>query len=175
MSDKIYAPGTPCKNDERKEWVYRFMGNNSYEEDWKNLESSYKKIGGLPGIKGTISVSDMLSDKYISLDTLLQGSGWSMEMEFGTGRDTYVRFPSMSVPYSDIMNYPEKYSVPKIENVIFNNPATIVYWKDKTKTIVKCQPGDEYNKEIGLAMCIIKKVCGNKGNYNDVFKKWCKE
>ena len=61
-----------------------------------------------------------------------------------------------------------------IERVIFNNPATIVYWKDKTKTLVICQPGDEYNKEIGLAMCIIKKVCGNKGNYNDIFEKWCK-
>lgn len=61
-----------------------------------------------------------------------------------------------------------------ILNVIFNNPATIVYWKDGTKTVVKCQPCDEYSKEVGFAMCIIKKICGNKGNYNDLFEKWCK-
>lgn len=61
---------------------------------------------------------------------------------------------------------------PQIKNVIFNDPATIVFWRDGTKTIVKCQPGDTFSKELGLAMAICKKVYGNKGNYNDVFKKW---
>ena len=60
----------------------------------------------------------------------------------------------------------------QINNVIFNDPATIVLWKDGTKTVVKCQKNDTYNPEMGLAMCIIKKMCGNKGNYNDVFNKW---
>lgn len=62
----------------------------------------------------------------------------------------------------------------QIKDVIYNNPATIVFWKDRTKTVVKCQTdkGDIYNPEHGLAMCIIKKMCGNKGNYNDVFNKW---
>lgn len=59
-----------------------------------------------------------------------------------------------------------------IENVIFNDPATIVFWLDGSKTVVKCQPGDTFSKELGLAMAICKKVYGNKGNYNDVFKKW---
>ena len=26
----------------------------------------------------------------------------------------------------------------RIENVIFNGPATIVFWSDKTKTVIKC-------------------------------------
>lgn len=63
----------------------------------------------------------------------------------------------------------------QIKNVIFNDPATIVLWKDGTKTVVKCQKNDTYNPEMGLAMCIIKKMCGNKGNYNDVFNKWLPE
>jgi len=62
-----------------------------------------------------------------------------------------------------------------IKNVIFNDPATIVLWTDGTKTIVKCQKGDMFNKETGLAMAIIKKCMGNKGNYNDVFEKWIKD
>lgn len=61
---------------------------------------------------------------------------------------------------------------PEIEKVIFNYPATVVYWSDNTKTIVKCQEGDTYNKELGLAMCIAKKYLGNKGNFNDEFRKW---
>ena len=59
-----------------------------------------------------------------------------------------------------------KFDKDTIKDVIFNDPATIVIWKDGSKTVVKCQKetGDTYNKELGLAMCIIKKCCGNKGN-----------
>ena len=66
--------------------------------------------------------------------------------------------------------------LPEIKKVIFNNPATIVYWSDGTKTIVKCQDGDTYDKEKGLALAICKKAIGtnkSKSNFNDIFKKWC--
>ena len=58
-----------------------------------------------------------------------------------------------------------------IKNVKFNPPATIVFWTDNTKTVVKCK-GEDYDPEKGLAMCICKKVLGDKGNYYEVFKKW---
>ena len=58
-----------------------------------------------------------------------------------------------------------------IKNVKFNPPATIVFWTDNTKTVVKCQ-GEDYDPEKGLAMCISKKMLGDKGNYYEVFKKW---
>lgn len=60
----------------------------------------------------------------------------------------------------------------EIKDIIFNDPATIVLWEDGTKTVVKCQPGDIYDKEMGLALCIAKKALGNKSNFNNVFKKW---
>lgn len=63
----------------------------------------------------------------------------------------------------------------EIENVIFNDPATIVFWSDSTKTVVKCQPGDKFDPEKGLAMAIAKKMIGNTGSYCNVFKKWIKE
>lgn len=66
---------------------------------------------------------------------------------------------------------PEK---PQIEKVIFNNPATIVFWKDGTKTVVKCQAGDDFNPEKGLAMAICKKIYG-EGYWSGVFKKWLPE
>lgn len=64
---------------------------------------------------------------------------------------------------------------PEIKKVIFSDPATVVMWSDGTKTVVKCQPGDTYSKETGLALCIAKKYLGNKGNFNEVFKKWIPE
>lgn len=63
----------------------------------------------------------------------------------------------------------------RIEKVIFNDPATIVLWKDGTKTIVKCGDEDAYDPEKGLAMAIAKKALGNQGNYYEVFKKWLPE
>lgn len=62
--------------------------------------------------------------------------------------------------------------IPEIKNVIFNDPATIVFWEDGTKTVVKCQDGDEFDPEKGLAMAIAKKAYGNKGNYCNQLKKW---
>ena len=64
---------------------------------------------------------------------------------------------------------PETYF--KIEKVIYNDPATIVFWKDGTKTVVKACEDDEYDPEKGLAMAISKKALGNKGNYYETFKK----
>ena len=58
-----------------------------------------------------------------------------------------------------------------IKKVKFNPPATIVFWTDNTKTVVKCN-GEDYDPEKGFAMCICKKMLGNKGNYYEVFKKW---
>ena len=64
---------------------------------------------------------------------------------------------------------------PSIKKVIFNYPATIVLWSDGSKTVVKCQDGDIYDPEKGLAMAISKKALGNKGNYCNEFKKWLPE
>ena len=75
----------------------------------------------------------------------------------------------------DLLNYMHGTSssnIPEIKNVIFNDPATIVFWEDGTKTVVKCQDGDEFDPEKGLAMAIAKKAYGNKGGYCNKMKKW---
>lgn len=59
----------------------------------------------------------------------------------------------------------------KIKNVIFNDPATIVFWQDGTKTVVKCHDG-AFDPEKGLAMAISKKALGNKYDYYEEFEKW---
>lgn len=62
-----------------------------------------------------------------------------------------------------------------IENVISNDPATIVFWNDGTKTVVKVNEGEPFDPEKGLAMAISKKVLGNNGKYYDTFKRWLPE
>lgn len=58
-----------------------------------------------------------------------------------------------------------------IKDVIFNSPATIVFWSDGTKTVVKAE-NEEFDPEKGLAMAIAKKALGNNYDYYDVFKKY---
>ena len=66
-------------------------------------------------------------------------------------------------------------NIPEVKKIIFNDPATIVYWKDGTKTVVKCQKGDYFDLEKGFAMAFLKKCWGNKGNFNDKLRKIMKE
>lgn len=63
---------------------------------------------------------------------------------------------------------------PTIERVVFNDPATIVFWKDGTKTVVKCSKGDTFSEESGIAMCFMKKMHGNGNEYHKIFKEYAK-
>ena len=65
--------------------------------------------------------------------------------------------------------------LPKIKKVIFNPPATIIFWTDGTKTVVQCQDDDFFDYEKGLTTAITKKALGNKGNYCNEIKKWTKD
>lgn len=76
--------------------------------------------------------------------------------------------PDHFKPVADLM---AKHFLEKPKKVIFNDPATIVYWVDGSKTVVKAE-SEPFDPEKGLAMAIAKKHLGNKGNYYDIFRKW---
>lgn len=59
-----------------------------------------------------------------------------------------------------------------IQRVIFNPPATIVFWRDGSKTVVKCGEHDIFDPEKGLAMAISKRAFGDNRDYYEVFAKW---
>lgn len=62
--------------------------------------------------------------------------------------------------------------IPKIKDVMFRDPATIVWFEDGSKTVAVAGHGDVYDKEIGLAVCMLKRVLGNK-EYRAIMDKWC--
>lgn len=59
-----------------------------------------------------------------------------------------------------------------IQRVIFNPPATIVIWRDGSKTVVKCGENDIFDPEKGLAMAISKRAFGDNRDYYEIFAKW---
>lgn len=52
-----------------------------------------------------------------------------------------------------------------IEKVIFSPPATIVFWSDGTKTVVKTSSHEMFDEEKGLAMAISEKYLGNYSRF----------
>lgn len=63
-----------------------------------------------------------------------------------------------------------------LKKVIFDEGAgvTVALWNDGTKTIIRCQEGDTFDKEKAIALCYMKKVLGNRGSFNETLKKWVK-
>ena len=57
------------------------------------------------------------------------------------------------------------YKIPEVREIRYNGPATIVFWEDNTKTVVKVQPGEIcYDPDKAFAMAVCKKLFGNKFN-----------
>lgn len=60
----------------------------------------------------------------------------------------------------------EELTIDSIDKVYFNEPYTIVKWADGTKTKIKCSNLDNYSPEVGVALCLMKKMCGSSRKYS---------
>ena len=58
-----------------------------------------------------------------------------------------------------------------IKKIMYKPPVTIVFWNDGTKTVAVCEKGDVYNRELGFALCVLKKKYGNK-KVHDMLDKY---
>lgn len=56
------------------------------------------------------------------------------------------------------------------KKIIYNDAATIVYWNDGTKTVVKCNENDEYSEYFGFIATVAKKMYGGTGPINQIIK-----
>ena len=64
--------------------------------------------------------------------------------------------------------------LPVVKRVIFNPPATIIFWSDNTKSVVKCQNGEAFDPEKGFVLAYLKKLLGNDNTFNKEINKWVK-
>lgn len=54
------------------------------------------------------------------------------------------------------------------DRVLFSGPATIVFWPDGTKTVVKCAEGDDviFDRKTAIMWCFMKKMFGTTSHVN---------
>lgn len=133
---------------------FRFLGTISDDDIIRNPRRQAIFVGG-----NVINAKDgdtvFFNGNYYTYTDI---GGWIHTGSLVTGRG----FNYAKVPYGIFV----------IKKVIYNDPATIVYWEDGSKTVVKCGEGDKFDPEKGLAMAIAKKSLGNSGNYYNIIKQW---
>lgn len=147
------------KDFKSNEWVWEIS-----EDIWQRLKEKPEFISNCysTSLPATIYCIDVCVTKfaqnYIKLIRKVKKEE-NMGLYDATG---YVKYRSIN------------YTLPKIKDVKFEDPATIVFWADGTKTVVRAQD-EAYDPEKGLAMAIARKAMGNKREYYHVFLKWLKK
>ena len=63
-----------------------------------------------------------------------------------------------AAPGIEALNERLNFNFPKIVNVIYNDPVTIVFFEDGTKVKVKAQAGVPFTKEGGLVYALLKRL-----------------
>lgn len=77
---------------------------------------------------------------------------------------------NMKLPRDKVAESKNFYSL-NVSKIIFNPPATIVFWDDGTKTVVKCAAEDEFNEYYGFLAALGKKVYENNNQIKKLIDK----
>lgn len=148
----------------------------NFIKNYVNLRGLDCRINNTPTTTNLIIGNDLIGKEYLNMYI-----EWSEirclidELAMTIINDVEKKLKSpYYIPELQMKKRVFKYSNYDIDDVIFNDPATIVKWKDGTKTVVKAIDED-FDPEKGLAMAIVKKTYGNKGNYFNQIKKWLPE
>lgn len=150
---KSYSP--PCKAEFR---VYGSFEEICNLKTWLEERRNYRQIDDiLPEAVLKIIIDELRRD------TCMPINGFS---------DCFAT-ASLKEPSLKLLGCSTSVKIPPIKKVIFHDPATIVYWQDKTKTVVKCKDGETFDKEKGLAMCISKKLLGDE--FHSEFRKYTED
>ena len=100
---------------------------------------------------GYTNIKDYKIEKELTKEIL---KGMENNNEF-----TFInRVGSTVGDYLRSTNYKSLYESLTPERVIYNDRATICYWRDGTKTVVKATDDDHMTHEHGVAMCIMRKL-----------------
>ena len=118
-----------------------------------------------------------VSSRFLDLDkvyTIIEKRGDTLVLDGGLERFGFVE--NWLLPAKGEVKKEAKLEVKvsegRIKDVKFSGPATIVFWTDGTKTVVKCRKGDKFDPEKGIAMACAKKLLGNEDGYHKEIAKY---
>jgi hypothetical protein len=79
-------------------------------------------------------------------------------------------YPSIDWNFNHIIQPVKKKNPYGVKRIVFNDPATIVFWEDGTKTVVKCSENETFNPYMGFCAAVTKRVYGNNSRIQKYVK-----
>ena len=113
----------------------------------------------------TKTLSGTIQKIYYSYENLSHVLCYDIQRSDGSGVSYMVNALCITRTLGEI--HEEDYDK-VIKRVIFNDPATIVYWNDGTKTIVKAQKGEKFDPYIGFCTAVAKRMLGNNSRIKKI-------
>ena len=78
-------------------------------------------------------------------------------------------FDFFASPFESSMSVMRK---PVVRRILFTDPATIVFWDDGTKTVVKTTGDDKFVPYYGFLAALAKKVYGSNMRVQEMIRPW---
>lgn len=137
-------------------------------------------------MSGTIKMSKSMIDKLLGKDTdgdIMEKSYMDHEFDRHMAKEDYCICHDVVSDLSRtfLLNEYKKGLIEgreivwksiSVDRIIFNDPATIVFWKDGTKTVVKCQEDQTFNPYFGFCAAIAKKLYGSNSRLNRIVETY---
>ena len=151
---------------------------NTFDSVMRNVDEMYRRARKEElAMKNADKIADL--NRHIDETAARAAGGGWIDETVGLSYTCYGEFdfyfkPQVRIEYE---KYYDRSGTAKptfvaTKRVIFNPPATIVFWNDGTKTVVKAHD-EVFDWEKGLAMAICKKyLASNEGRYYSVFRKY---
>lgn len=99
-------------------------------------------------------------DKWYSYDTPY--NCWKTELRVAIAEEMNKAVFDKLYAWVKAAGYINDDDSPKPAKVIINDPATVVFFSDNTKTVTKAKDGDEYDPLFGIMACALRKVGRNR-------------
>lgn len=174
----------PCTNSVRIDFDlgFNYMGIIPSENDFhpeKSPEHEMARKAAKRMLYGDLTNTFSADDPaYFPADcTRACYEGNYESMDIGVNFITTKAVSDIKVTLYDLYGLEKPVSF-DVKEVIYNDPAVIVYWKDGTKTVATAQ-NEDYDPEKGLAICFAKKALGNSykgmGRFKRLLKKALKK
>ena len=106
-----------------------------------------------------------LSDR-IDSDAVNRLNIWNQNHIYGASAGLWPVYPARPMQEAVVLD---------VKKIIKNGPATIVFWTDGTKTVVKQQDGDQDDIYAAFTAALAKKAFGSTSKVKKIIKKALKE
>jgi len=150
-------------------------------------------IYGKPTLRLIMTFDDRLNDsERTKLKKLLNSQNESPDIKMAIGLQTYIpgawarktpkeladeakKILKQEVPLPGHSGrYPwdkDEKRIPKVARIFYDDVATVVFWTDGTKTVVKCPEGTPYDEYTAFCAAFTKKLYGNNSKLQREIKK----